>query len=424
MALGSAAPAVRAEPVAAQDPAAETVSVFQDCQTFGCDDDFFRRDLPFVRWVRDREAADVHVLVTSEATGGGGRRYRVAFLGQGEFAGEDLELEYVSGADATNDEVRRGLAGTLRFGVLPYLWGRDVAERLSVRYEPASPEAAAAGPSAPVDDPWNLWVFRTGLSGFFNGESSTSTQRLSGSLSAQRTTETWKLSLRGNASRRESEFTLEDRVVESVVEDWTVTGLAARSLGEHWTAGVRTSAGSSSFRNQRLAVRAAPGVEFSVFPYDESSRRELTFLYSVGANYFDYEERTIFEEVEETRFDQTLTAQLDFNQPWGEARIFTDASHYLHDLDLWRATLGGNLEIRLFKGFSVNAGGRYSWIRDQLFIPQGDATDDEILTQQQQLATNFSYFMSFGVSYTFGSVFNSVVNPRFGGGGGGGFIIF
>ena len=45
-----------------------------------------------------------------------------------------------------------------------------------------------------------------------------------------------------------------------------------------------------------------------------------------------------------------------------------------------------------------------------------------VIARQQALATNFRYFLNFGVSYTFGSIFNTVVNPRFnsvrGGGGG------
>jgi hypothetical protein len=71
----------------------------------------------------------------------------------------------------------------------------------------------------------------------------------------------------------------------------------------------------------------------------------------------------------------------------------------------------------LFKGFSVNMFGNYGWIRDQLYLPGGDYTEAEILLRQRALATSFSYWTSFGISYRFGSIFNNVVNPRFGGGG-------
>ncbi len=47
-----------------------------------------------------------------------------------------------------------------------------------------------------------------------------------------------------------------------------------------------------------------------------------------------------------------------------------------------------------------------------------DATDEEIVVRQRQLATSFRYYTSFGISYRFGAIFNNVVNPRFGGGEG------
>jgi hypothetical protein len=404
----------------------ETVSVFQDCQTFGCDSDFFRTEINFVNWVRDREAADVHVLITAQATGGGGRLYTLEFIGRDAFDGRTFDMTWASSGDSTDDDVRRGLARTLKYGLMPFVAERTVADELSVIYEPPEEgrEGAAPGSGVAVDDPWDFWVFTARLNAFLNGESSISSQNLSGSLSARRTTEDWKISLSVHGNRQKTEYDLEDRVVESIVEDWSSSGMVARSAGDHWTVGLRGNAGSSTFRNQRLALRFAPGLEYNFFPYSESTTRELTLLYSVGANYFDYNERTIFLEDEETRLDQSLTAQLDLNRPWGQVSLFADASHYLHDTRRWRTTVGGSFEVRLFKGLRFNAGGNYSWIRDQLHIPGEDATDDEILTRQRQLATDFSYFTHFGLSYTFGSIYNNVVNPRFGGGGGFGFIFF
>ena len=49
-----------------------TVRVFMDCQAPGCRDfDFNRREIPWVNWVRDRQDADIHILVVSTAAGGG-----------------------------------------------------------------------------------------------------------------------------------------------------------------------------------------------------------------------------------------------------------------------------------------------------------------------------------------------------------------
>jgi hypothetical protein len=44
-----------------------------------------------------------------------------------------------------------------------------------------------------------------------------------------------------------------------------------------------------------------------------------------------------------------------------------------------------------------------------------------ILLRQRQLLTGYQYYFNFGISYSFGSLFNNIVNPRFGGGGAGAF---
>ena len=68
-----------AEPLAAQDVAEEdatgqAIRVFLDCRAFRfCNRDFYRREIPYVNYTRDREDSEVHLLITSQATGGGGQ---------------------------------------------------------------------------------------------------------------------------------------------------------------------------------------------------------------------------------------------------------------------------------------------------------------------------------------------------------------
>jgi hypothetical protein len=77
----------------------------------------------------------------------------------------------------------------------------------------------------------------------------------------------------------------------------------------------------------------------------------------------------------------------------------------------------GNVNLNLFRGFSFNLNGSLSWIRDQISLPREEATTEEVLVQQRQLATSYRYNMFFGVSYTFGSIFSQVVNARMNAGG-------
>ena len=91
---------------------------------------------------------------------------------------------------------------------------------------------------------------------------------------------------------------------------------------------------------------------------------------------------------------------------------------YLHDTSFYRVDLFGSLNVRLFKGFSLRVSGNYGWVADQLYIRAGDLSDEDILLRKTAQATTRRYFTSFGISYRFGSIFNNVVNTRFGGGGG------
>lgn len=415
-------------PVGAQEVSgddAEALRIFFDCQGSGCWDlDYFRREVPFVAWVRDRESSDVHVLVTSQTTGGGGRRFVLDFIGRGAFEGRGQQVEAATAGDATTDEVRRVLVNRLRLGLGPYLAGTPLADRLRVVTEGPTSGAATGGAVPPAHDPWNHWVFTVRGNAWLNGESSYTSSNYNTSLSANRTTEAWKISATARYSRNGQSFDLDDTTtVTSTREDWSASGLLVRSVDERFSLGVRTGAGRSTYLNEDFRWNVAAGAELNVFPYRESSRRSLTFQALLDARHFDYATETIFGETAETRLAASAHANLQFVQPWGNASVNFNHSRYLHDTSKWLASVGGYFEVRLFKGFSVNMNGSYGWVRDQLYISASGATDEEILLRQRSLSTAFRYYTSFGISYRFGSIFNNVVNPRFGGGDGS-FIIF
>ena len=58
-------------------------------------------------------------------------------------------------------------------------------------------------------------------------------------------------------------------------------------------------------------------------------------------------------------------------------------------------------------------------MKDQIYLPREDISDEDILLERRQLGTDFEYSLDFGLSFTFGSRFNNVVNPRMRMGGGG-----
>ena len=70
--------------------------------------------------------------------------------------------------------------------------------------------------------------------------------------------------------------------------------------------------------------------------------------------------------------------------------------------------------MRLARGLSVQAEVNASRIRDQLSLPARGATAEEALLRLRRLQSGYEYRFSVGLTYTFGSIFSSVVNPRFG----------
>jgi hypothetical protein len=397
-----------------QSPARTSpIRIFLDCGFF-CDEDFLKREITFVDYMRDRRDADVHLLITTRDTGGGGTEYTLKFIGLGSFAGVEQTLRYAATQISTADERRKALAEVIKQGLVRYVSESPQSQRLKITFTPEEGASKAA-----ANDPWNLWVFRTNIGGSFNGEQSTKSRSMRGSASASRTTDDWRLNFSANTDYRKETFDLSDaETFESVTRSSGGDATIVKSLTQHWSAGLLGSAQSSTFLNYDLNLRIAPGLEYNIFPYSQSTRRMLTLQYTVGFDAHNYREETIYEKATEKLADHKLSTALSLRQPWGTASGSVDFSQYLTDPHKYSVSAFGATNVRLFKGFSLSLFTQLSRTRDQIYLPKGEATPEEILVRQRQLATGYQYFLNFGISYSFGSIFNNIVNPRFGGGGG------
>jgi hypothetical protein len=399
--------------------------VFLDCNR--CDDDYIRKEVTFVDYVRNREDADVHVLVTLQDTGGG-RQWTLKFIGLGDHQGSDQTLTYNSPQTATSDEVRAGFVEVFKRGLLRYALNTAIGRRLQVTLK-KSDEAEAP---LPAKDPWDFWVYEIEGNGNFDGEESSKGRSVGLSFDANRTTDAWRTSIDVGANYRDTKFILDDddedddeedggdagrRTFLSVRRNLEASGIVVKSLTQHWSLGMMGSAESQTFRNFTVNTRFAPGIEYNFFPYSESTRRMLTVQYTVGHVYHRYREETIFGKLRDQLVDQRAEVGLSMRQPWGSANAELNFEQYLTDPSKYSLGFQGGANIRLFKGFSVNFFGEFSRTRDQIYLPRGEASTEEILLRQRQLLTGYQYFVDFGFSYTFGSIFNNIVNPRFGGGG-------
>ena len=386
--------------------------VFLDCEPWMCDFDHFRREVSFVNYVRDRADAQLHVLVTSQETAAGGEAFEMFFMGLEERAGQQDTLRFVSQESDTDEEQRAGLTQTFKLGLVRYAAPTSAGPLLDIRYE--APVQARQQASAETD-PWNLWVFSIRAGAELEGESRESSQAFDGSFSASRTTEDLKIDISSYAEYEEEEFELnEGEVLVSTARNINHEGLVVWSIGPNWSAGVRASVLTSTRVNQDLALRAAPALQYSIFPYAESTRRQITFLYSLGLASFDYEEVTLFDKTGETHAEQRMEVSAEFQQPWGEINSALEASMFVHDPSLHRIDLFARVEYRILRGLNLDLEGRVARVKDQIYLSREGIPDEEILLERRQLGTDFEYELEIGFSFTFGSVFNNVVNPRMG----------
>jgi len=408
---GAASPAAAASPVAAGGVTSQKLRVFADCQADGCDLDYFRQEIPFVDYMRDRADASVHILVTGQPTGGGGETYAINFIGLRELAGSADTLHYIALQSATQSDKRAGLVQVIKLGLVRYVARTPLATQLQIGYTPA---VVATVGGQPARDPWNLWVVRTNVNASVNGEESQYFTTLRGSSVANRTSEAWKFRIGVNGGYSESKFTFGDGSKFAAYSHYYgASEILVKSLGGHWSAGERSSLSASTYLNQKLYLRFAPAIEFNVFPYSEATRRQLTFQYSVGVNSFNYQDTTIFNKISEVRPDHSLIAALDVKQPWGSVSFSLEGTAFLDDMTKHRVVLNNAFDVRVFKGFSVSMYMGASLLRDQLYLAKGTLSDEDILVRKRQLASTFSYYGGLGLSYTFGSIFNNIVNPRF-----------
>ena len=113
----------------------------------------------------------------------------------------------------------------------------------------------------------------------------------------------------------------------------------------------------------------------------------LTLQYTVGHDYHRYREVTIYGKLHEQLLDHRAEVGLSLRQPWGTRTAQFKFSQYLNDPSkVHRSARSAAPNIRIFKGFSVNFFGEFSRTRDQIYLPRGEASTEEILLRQRQLA--------------------------------------
>ncbi len=385
----------------------DELKIYLDCNT--CDNTFIKQNLSRVEFVRDQNFADVHLFFTSQTNGSGGSLYQIDFIGKNDFKDFNDKITFSTDTNMTDDDIRQKTLKFIKLGLVRYWLKKGETEHISVSV--VAPESTDV--EEKEKDPWNYWVFNLNANAYLNGQETNQSSYITLSVAAKRVTETNKFSARIGFNENKQTFSFNGKDIVSINNSKYANVNDVISINPHWSVGAFASVGSSIFSNKDFYFEFKPAIEYNFFKYSESAKKQLTLSYRNGVVYQEYIERSVFAMDKETLWEHEINLGGSINQEWGN--IFGEASfeQYLHDTTLNSLSFYLGASVRLFKGFNFNINGNYSITRNQINLPAGDVSLEELLLQQQQLQSGYNYYVSLGFSYSFGSIYNTIVNPRF-----------
>ncbi len=396
----------------------QRLKVYFDCHTW-CDMNYFRAEMNLVDFLLDRQAADVHVLINSQSTGGGGEQFQLIFFGQNNFKNLNDTLHFSTLATNTNFETREKLVKYIQLGLVPYLSHTASAEAVSISLKTREPaDGKKDSSTVATKDPWNYWVFRIGFYGRLNADEVYKSSSYNGEVSASRITEEIKSGFNFNFGKDQTIYTLEDdngnrEKITIRNNNYNLGQYYIWSLGPHWSYGYQAGLSRSTFSNNKNRVTLETGIEYDIFPYKQVNTKFFTLSYILDIRRNQYIDSTLYDKLRETLWGQGMKIKFNVNQKWGNISLGADYHNFLKN---WKYfNLGAYVEcnIRVTGGLSFNIYTSAALTRDQLYLPKGGATAQEVLTRRRQIASGYNYFSNVGLNYRFGSKLNNFVNPRF-----------
>lgn len=375
-------------------------------------DSYFKKEITFINYVRDIKEADVYLIVSDEETGSGGELYTVFMVGQNKYAGMNDTLKVSSSPDETEEVFRVKAVKILKMAFMRYMLKTPLAQFFDINFTQPVKETIET-------DKWKSWVYSLSTQAYSDGQKRYNETSMYASISANRITEKSKFqaSIGSEFDSEKSRYIdLEDNIdttyIKNTRDDYGYLSYV-KSLNNHWSAGASFTYQTSIYNNYDYSIRVSPGIEYDIFPYSESTRRKLTFLYYVGVYINDYIEETTLFKSRQTLGFHSLTGSLSLIQKWGSVNSSLTWSNYFFNWSYNKLRLSTNANLRIFKGLSFNIFGSISLIHDQISLPRGGASLEDVLLNRKALETNYSYYTGIGFTYTFGSIYNNVVNPRF-----------
>jgi hypothetical protein len=238
-----------------------------------------------------------------------------------------------------------------------------------------------------------------------------------GEVSANRTTDDLKVFFRISGSKNKSTFTYEDAgVIQKIIirnQNFNFWHYLIKSIDQHWSAAYEVNYNQNSFSNLKSQVQFRTAVEYDIFPYKQVNSHYFTINYGFTARNNHYYDTTLYNKLKETLWGHQAEATISFIQKWGSTSVGISYHNYFNDWKLFNFGAHLSTSVRITGGLSFYMFFSGALTRDQINLPKGGATEQEILTRRRQIASGYNIYSSFGLNYRFGSKVNNFVNPRF-----------
>lgn len=388
------------------------LSIFLDCSI--CDHDFIRNNFDLVNYVRSPADADVHVLVTSLPSGNGGYNCCILLIGKNRFRTMNDTVEFYISPKLSLEEERYAILNKIKLSLVYYLIKTPLGDRIKlVVYEDQETDVREM-----PEDPWKDWVFNLSLSGNISGNKSNLSYSVINKIYISKITSAIKFESSNELNYSEDRYRIfnGDSLIfstRSLNRSISSKSLFVKSLGEHGGIGGMAYVLSSDYNNLDLQARAGPAIEGNLYKYSQVSSKQLRLIYSLYFQYNNYANRTINNRMSDDHFRNELNLIFRKIGTWGYIDLSLNANAYLNDISQFSASTTAFANINLNRNILINMGINLGLYHDQVSLKQEAVSVDQVLTGQRELATAYSYYFNFGISYRFGSKYNNHVNPRF-----------
>ena len=379
----------------------EKIKAYIDCR---CDENYLKQETSFLEYVRDQDLADVEIFIRDERNPTGSRSFEITIDGNNSIKDISSSARAVGYSNDTSSTLRDKLLNKLKVALVPFLEKANYNLKLNIE--------SNFEDSTSLDDKWKNWVFE--LSGSYNNdkEESRKTNRYEVEFEIDKLTEDWRIGMEISRNESNRKFYSDDKEYTSNRKTTSFRGRVVRSISDHFSAGVFFGAYQNTYENIDFNRYLAPAIEYSIYPYKDVLSKEITLAYRIGTGKRNYIEETIYGYNEQKLTSQTLSLNIRFRQKWGNISSYINGTQFLNDGTKKRFSLRSDLDIRVFEGLAVRLSGNINLIREQYSLAAGNTSVEDLLLQQRQIATDYRTNFSIGLSYTFGSIYNSIINTR------------